>query len=249
MPRSNTHALAPGQRSARGSRGVVAATTAFAAARVLLGNPRNALAAVGTLLVYLHVSVKQRAFQGLLAAGLPGVTATTVGRMADFERALQDGPDAVLTLPIVLGAKGLAPGLQGRARGSAEERYALLAAGAVPEPSGITSVGALDILGREGTNQFVKKLVGPNVRVERVTKVEDLLPLLQMQRVETVLLPARLVAELRGASRLPLSDRELQTTVGLPAVASNGANGRAVLAAVSKMPADLSRLLGVQEWR
>jgi hypothetical protein len=119
----------------------------------------------------------------------------------------------------------------------------------VPEPSQVASVGALDILGRDGTNQFVKTMVGPQARVERVTKVEDLLPLLQMQRVDTVLLPARLVAELRASSRLPLSERELQVPVGLPAAASLGPNGSAVLAAIKKMPKDLSKLLGVEEWR
>ncbi len=204
---------------------------------------------MGKLLVYLHVAVKQRAFQSLLGAGLPGVTATAVGRVADFERALQDAPDAVLTLPIVLAAQGLTPALRGLARGSAEERYALVGAGAAPEPNKIASVGALDLLGRDGTNRFVKGLVGQQARVERVTKIEDLLPLLQMQRVDGVLLPTRLVGDLRAASRLALAVRELDLTVGLPAVASTGPAGASVLAAISKMPRDVSKLLGVEEWR
>jgi hypothetical protein len=204
---------------------------------------------MGKLLVYLHVAVKQRAFQSLLGAGLPGVTATAVGRLADFERALQDSPDAVLTLPVVLAEKGLSVALKGLARGSAEERYALVGSGATPDPATVASVGALDLLGRDGTNRFVKRLVGGQARVERVTKIEDLLPLLQMQRVDAVLLPARLVSELRTASRLALSERTLDATVSLPAVASTGGGGAAVLAAIGKMPKDVSKLLGVDEWR
>ena len=46
---------------------------------------------MGKLLVYLHVAVKQRAFQSLLGAGLSGVAITAVGRVADFERALHTG--------------------------------------------------------------------------------------------------------------------------------------------------------------
>jgi len=203
---------------------------------------------MGKLLVYLHVAVKQRAFQSLLGAGLPGVDTTAVGRVADFERALQDSPDAVLTLPVVLAAQNLTPALRGLARGSAEERYALVGAGATPEPNKIASVGALDLLGREGTNRFVRRLVGNQARVERVTKIEDLLPLLQMQRVDGVLLPARLVADLRAASRLALAVRELDLTVGLPAVANTGPGGAGVLSAISKMPRDVSKLLGVEEW-
>jgi hypothetical protein len=203
---------------------------------------------MGKLLVYLHVAVKQRAFQSLLGAGLPGVDTTAVGRVADFERALQDAPDAVLTLPVVLAAQGLSPALRGQAHGSTEERYALVGTGATPEPAKVSSVGALDLLGREGTNRFVRRLVGQQARVERVTKIEDLLPLLQMQRVDAVLLPARLVTDLRTASRLALAERELDVTVGLPAVASTGPAGPSVLGAISKMPRDVSKLLGVEEW-
>src|SRR6187402_1288842 len=204
---------------------------------------------MGKLLVYLHVAVKQRAFQSLLGAGLPGVTTTAVGRLADFERGLQDSPDAVLTLPVVLAAQGLSPTLRGQARGSNEERYALVGAGSAPEAGKVGSVGALDILGREGTNRFVKRLVGQQARIERVTKIEDLLPLLQMQRVEAVVLPSRLVSDLRAASRLSLSERELVVTVGLPAASSVGAGGAAVLGAIGRMPRDVSKLLGVEEWR
>jgi hypothetical protein len=201
------------------------------------------------LLVYLHVAVKQRAFQSLLGVGLPGVDTTAVGRVGDFERALQDSPDAVLTLPAVLAANGLSAALRGFARGSSEERYALVGTGSAPEAGKVASVGALDLLGRDGTNRFVKRLVGAQARVERVTKIEDLLPLLQMQRVEAVLLPARLVAELRSASRLPLAERELDVTVALPAVANTGPGGAALLGAISKMPRDVGKLLGVEEWR
>jgi hypothetical protein len=204
---------------------------------------------MGKLLVYLHVAVKQRAFQSLLSAGLPGVTTTAVGRAADFERALQDAPDAVLSLPVVLAANGLTPVLRGFAHGTSEERYALVGAGSPPEAGKVASVGALDLLGREGTNKFVRRLVGQQARVERVTKIEDLLPLLQVQRVEGVLLPARLVGELRAASRLSLAGRDLDLTVSLPAAASRGPGGAAVLAALGKMPKDLAKLLGVEEWR
>ena len=124
-----------------------------------------------------------------------------------------------------------------------------MGAGSAPEPSKVASVGALDLLGRDGTNRFVRRLVNQQARVERVTKIEDLLPLLQIQRVDAVLLPARLVAELRAASRLTLVERELELTVSLPAVASTGPGGAALLAAISKMPRDVSKLLGVEEWR
>jgi len=204
---------------------------------------------MSTLLVFLHVAVKQRAFQGELEAALGGVSVTAVGRIADFDRALKDGQDAVLTLPVVLSAHGLAPKLQGLRGGSAEEKYSLVAVDAAPDPRGVSAVGALDLLGRDGTNNFVQGLLGSKPKVERVTKVEDLLPLLQMQRVDAIVLPSRQFQEIKASSRLNLSHRELGPGVGLPAVATVGAAGPQVAAAVSKLPASLAKAIGVDGWR
>ena len=201
------------------------------------------------LLVFLHVAVKQRAFQGELQAALTGIDVTAVGRIGDFDRALQEGPDAVLTLPVVLSARGLTANLHGRHQGSLDEVYALVGADSTPDPAKIQSVGALDLLGRDGTDAFVMRIIGARPKVERVTKVEDLLPLLQMQRVDAILLAARFVTELKKASRLNLTQRALPTKVELPAAANLGAGGPQILGALSRLPAPLSDAVGVDEWR
>src|ERR1044071_832778 len=98
----------------------------------------------GRLLVYLHVAIKQRALQSDLESALPQVEVVAVGRIADFERVLKDGVDAVLALPLVLSAYNLSPGLRGQRAGSSEERYLLAGVGSPPVPSRVTTVGALD---------------------------------------------------------------------------------------------------------
>jgi hypothetical protein len=201
------------------------------------------------LLVYLHVAMKQRAFQSLLQSALHDVAITAVGRIADFDRALAEGTDAVLTLPLVLGAHSLSAGLRGFSKGANEETYALVATGSAPDPKKVETVGALDVLGREGTTSFVRHLLSSQTKIERVIKFEDLLPLLQMQRVDAVVTPSRLVPELSGTSRLELSYRELNEKVGLPAVSAVGPGGAAVLKTIGKMPITLSKMLGVDEWR
>jgi hypothetical protein len=60
------------------------------------------------------------------------------------------------------------------------ERYALISVGQPVDPASVTSVGAVDILGRQGMKEFVATLLGVSPRIECVTKVEDLLPLLQL---------------------------------------------------------------------
>ena len=205
-------------------------------------------AAAPKLLVYLHVSLKQRAFQGLLQSALPGVDVTAVGRISDFDRAMAESPDAVLTLPLVLSAKNLRVQLQGQRSGSGEEKYALVAADSAPDPAGVKAVGALDVLGRDGTNQFVNRMLGTSPKVERVTKVEDLLPLLQMQRVDAILIPQRLLSDVKSASRINLVQRELPKQIGLPAVASLGSAGPNISAGIAKLPMNLSQTMGVDAW-
>jgi len=200
------------------------------------------------LLVYLHVSLKQRAFQGLLQTALPGVEVTAVGRISDFDRAIADAPDAVLTLPLVLSAKNMQAQLQGQRGGSGEEKYALVGVESAPDPASVKAVGALDVLGRDGTNQFVERLLGGSPKVERVTKVEDLLPLLQMQRVDAILIPQRLLSDFKSASRINLVPRELSKQIGLPAVASIGSAGPSISAGIAKLPASLSQTMGVDAW-
>jgi hypothetical protein len=206
-------------------------------------------AAEPKLLVFLHVAIKQRAFQNALQEALPGISVTAVGRIADFVRMLGDRPDAVLTLPVVLAAHGLAPKLRGVRAGSMEENYSLVSAGSAPNPATIASVGALDLLGREGTQSFVHGLLGAAPKVERVAKVEDLLALLQMQRVEAILVASRLFSEIQAGSRLSLAQRELTTKVALPAVDSLGPLGAQVLPAIAKLPVSVEKELGVDEWR
>jgi hypothetical protein len=203
----------------------------------------------GRLLAYLHVAVTQRALQSDLKKGLSGLEVIAVGRVGDFERLLKEGTDAVLALPAVLSAYNLSPSLQGQRDGSSEERYALVAVGSPPVPSQVGTVGAINLLGRDGTNGFVKNLVGASPKIERVSKFEDLLPLLQMQRADAVLLPARLFPELKSASKLALFAHELAKGVGLPAGASVTRAGTELLHAVSRMPADVAKLLGVDQWR
>ena len=207
------------------------------------------MSAAPKLLVFLHVAVKQRAFQGELQTALSGIDVTAVGRIGDFDRALAEGTDAVLSLPVVLGARRLRPAMHGRHQGSSDETYALVGVDSMPDLAKIQNVGALDLLGREGTDSFVERLLGAKRKVERVTKVEDLLPLLQMQRVDVILLASRFVVELRKASRLNLVQRDIASKVELAAAANTGAGGAQIFAALSHLPASLSSAMGVDEWR
>lgn len=215
----------------------------------LLLQERESRAASGRLLVFLHLPLKQRALEKVLGDTVPGVEITAVGRIADLNRALKSGQDAVLSLPIVLAAKGVPSQLQGVRGGKTDEPYVLVAADRVPDPAQVNSVAAIDILGRSGTQSFVRALLGGGPKVVRVTKIEDLLAVLQMRRAEAILLPERLTSDLREMSALNLVQRRLDVRVALPAVGATGPLANEVMTAVNRMPARTKRLLGVDEWR
>jgi hypothetical protein len=210
---------------------------------------RDARADGARLLVFLHVSVKQRAFEGMLQAALQGATVAAVGRIADLERGLEKSQDAVLSLPLVLVTRNLEIKVQGYRGRASDESYSLVATDSAPDAAKIASVGALDLLGREGTTSFVQKLLGATPKVERVTKIEDLLPLLQMQTVDAVLLPSRMVEDLKASSRLPLAVSELSKKVALPALSILTPKGSEIAASLAKLPRELTLLMGVDEWR
>jgi hypothetical protein len=225
-------------------------TGAAGVALALAAASERALAADGgRLLVFLHLVVKQRALESALQDSLPAVRVTAVGRVGDFDRGLQEGQDAVLTLPVVMAAKGLSPKAQGNRDGAPDERYVLVGVNAAPDPAKVKTVGALDLLGREGTAAFVSSVVGAQPKVERVTKLEDLLPLLQMEVVEAVLMPSRFLPEVQSVSRLALASTDLPTRVALPALASASPSGAQVISAVTQMPATTMRMLGLDQWR
>lgn len=222
--------------------------TALRALSAGLLHAGTASARTAKLLVFVQTSIKQRALQQLLQDSLPTLSVTAVGRVADFGRALDEGQDAVLTLPIVMQARGISPQVLGRRAGSSEEAYGLVGANGAPVVSNLKTVGAIDMLDRSGTNNLVQNLLGRQVKVERVTKVEDLLPLLQLARADAVLLPGRLFSDLKATSSLPLEYRELPARLGLPALAGVGAAGADAVREASKLTGKAAKLLGVDSW-
>lgn len=201
------------------------------------------------LLVYLHLAVKQRALQEQLGSGLPGIDVMAVGRIADFDRALESAPDAALTLPVVLDARGYKPGLRGLRLGQPDEVYVLVSEGTAPSAKGITSVGAVDLLGRTGTTELVHRLLGASPKVDRVTKVEDLLFLLQLRRVEAIIVPDRLLGNLRSMTRMNLVKTDLSVRMGLPAAVSLTARGEGVLIGIRNLSKSHAQTLGVDAWK
>ncbi len=187
-------------------------------------------------------------FQRLLAQSMPSIQVVAFGRYRDFETSLAEGPDGVLTLEPILRAKQLRPTVVGNNGSGAIEKYVLISVGQPVEPTSVTSVGIVDILGRQGMKDLVASLLGTSPRIERVTKVEDLLPLLQLASVDAVLAPERLVPSLQAKSNLDLQTMRTQGGVGLPGLSVLTGAGSALAPQIRRLGPQVSQEMGVTRW-
>lgn len=231
-------------------RALLIGSAAAGTSALLGGFGRKAAAAQPSLYVFLHTLLEPRALGKQFEGALPGVAVWVLTRSRDFSQVRSHHPDAVLALAPVLRANGFQAQLQGKKAGRATEPYVLLANGRV-NPGALSSVGAVDILGRREMPKFVASLLGGNEpQVTPVTKLADLLALLQLGRVEAVVLPARDAEPLMKRTRLTLAVTSLsQSEVGLPAFAPVTPAGNGIASRLNALPSLLQEEIGVDSWR
>jgi hypothetical protein len=204
--------------------------------------------------VYVHTDTKSAMLDKTLQDRMPSVTVTVFGRFRDFEEAMTGRrPDAVLALQPLLASQNIPVALQGFRSDQDWEPYVLLAPRANLEgPLGRKVIGVVDLLGRDGTQQFLTTLLkADTLKLKRVTKLEDLLPLLQFSAADAVLVPAAAVKSITERSRLTLGVREIpEARVGLPAVGVLNVKVRDLVAKqFQALDAETNRVLGIERWR
>src|SRR5215471_7102134 len=217
----------------------------FGAARAQEGRP--------TLYVFLQLDVKPNVLEQTLQKQLPGMAVTVFGRFRDFQDVVANKrPDAILAIPPLLDLDHTKATLQGAKAGRDWEPYVLISAGS-NQPASLSgkTVGVVDLLGHDGTQAFATSLLKTaDVKIKRVAKVEDLLPLLEFSAADAILIPSAVVKRLTERTRLPLAVRELPGAhVGLPAVAVlRPAIREMVVRSVQGLDAEAKNMLGIDNW-
>ena len=215
--------------------------------------PAAAQASKPIVHVFLQLDAKSSVVEKTLQQQLPDLGVIVFGRFRDFEESLTSGhPDAVLSIAPVLAGRGATASLQGQRAGKSTELYVLAS---VNQPlagslAGKT-IGVVDLLGRDGTQAFLSGLLKTtDIKIKRVAKIEDLLPLLEFSAVDGVVLPSSMLARLLERTRLSIKTRELAgAPVGLSAVAVlNPAVRDAVVKSFQKLDTPTKRLLGIDSW-
>jgi hypothetical protein len=203
--------------------------------------------------VFLQLDTKSSVVEKTLQQHLPELGIVVFGRFRDFEEGLTNGrPDAVLSITLVLEQRGKMASLQGRRGGKSAEPY-LLASVNQPLEGSLAgkTIGVVDLLGRDGTQTFLNGLLkATDIKIKRVAKIEDLLPLLEFSAADGIVLPSSMLDRLLERTRLVIKTKELRGgPVGLPAVAVlNPAVRDVVVRSFQELDAPTKRLLGIDSW-
>jgi hypothetical protein len=203
--------------------------------------------------VFLPIDVKTNVVEKALQEKMPSLQVTVFGRFRDFEDGITNGkPDAVLSIRPVLEQHGKQVTLQGQRGGKGQEPYVIASINTVLVGALVgKTIGVVDFLGREQTQSFLGGLLMTReLKVKRVAKVEDLLPLLEFSAADGIVLPAVMLTRMMERTRLSLKSREVPGgMVGLPAVAILNPLMKDVVAKVFKeMDSETKTLLGIDAW-
>jgi hypothetical protein len=208
-----------------------------------------------TVYFYVHTETKSASLETRLQQKLPKLSVSVFGRYRDFEEALAARrPDAIVALHPVLTSLNVPVVLQGLRADLDWEPYVVLSTHSevIDGPLAGKTIGVIDFLDRKSTQAFVYKLVGTDrLKLKHVTKLEDLLPLLQFSAADGVLVPGTAVKIVADRSHLPLLVREFEDAkVGLIALGVLSPRARDVtVKQIQSLDKETNRTLGIDRWR
>lgn len=225
----------------------------FAAGWILLALLLPQTTAAFTLYVFYPSEVRPKSLEGHLARHCEGIQVTAFAQVEEFNRSLERSPpDAILSLPPVIEqSPGYSSVVQGSRRGSTVEEYYLVSRPPPLEKAALASVdvGVVDLLGRRAMQSFINEKLATEVRIKRVTKLEDILPLLTFRHVEAVFVSSKDYDILKQRTTQPLVATPADIRLGLIGVAVKDTRNSSVLAeCFERLDPATNALLGVDRW-
>lgn len=212
------------------------------------------LRAAESVFVYYPTEVKAQAIQKSLVSVCPSLDFTVFGRSKDFRKGLETSPpQGVVTMaPIVDALDTYSTIAKGLKEGRTEDDYLLVSMNeALPiENLANVKIGVIDILGRKPMSEYVQGLLGQKVKLKRVTKVEDLLPLLSFGSVQGVLVSRTTFELINAKTNLQLVSLSVNAKLGLAQAATSTSNsGDNIAKCVAGLSQELNTILGVEQWK
>lgn len=215
----------------------------------------NCASAEDRLYAFIPNDARPQVLQENLSKSCPGISITVFGRIRDFKAKVElENPEAILSFdPVVQLFKDYSITLYGTYKGSKSEEYILLS---IDDPLNTKdlsnkTIGILDFMGRKEIADFIQDLFLSPPALKRVSKLEDLLPLLTFKMVDAIFVSARDVQYFRTKSKLNFVVNKLDNlSIRLPVL---GVRRNAVTEKIENAIRNLDKtgkaLLGIEEWR
>jgi hypothetical protein len=207
-----------------------------------------------SLYVFYPSASRPQIIQKELAEELPGISIIVFGRYVDFiEKTGVEHPTAILTKQDVIAQlDDYLTAASGTRAGLSEEPYLLVSTRQTAQPYGSLTIGVVDFLGRSGMDTLAQRFFAVVPKIKRVTKVEDLLPLLSFGMADAVLVSPAHAEYLAKASNLPFVTKAAgPAQIGIIALAvrKNGGDGAALAGMVRRLSKETNTLLGIDGWK
>lgn len=204
--------------------------------------------------VFYPSMARPNVVQSALAAKASGHEVTVFGRLADFTAMMTTAPPDVILVPKPLAELfgEFKVFLKGAVGGAPTGDALLLSTGAPVDVSkaGTLNLGVVGILDRKQMGGFVGGVVGGAPKLKIVTKIEDLLPLLQFKSADAVLVGKDQVEDLKSKSAAQI----IATPVPggkwgyVVAAAANDASAKAIEPVLKSLGGSEKKMLGVDGW-
>jgi hypothetical protein len=216
--------------------------------------PESVRADSVSLYAFYPSEVRPRSLEEQLARHCPDIRITAFAKVKEFTRSLnRNPPDAILSLPPVIERSGgYSSVIQGSRQNATDQAYYLVSRPPPLAQSDVPSVelGVVDLLGRRAMEEFVEDTLETEVRIKRVTKLEDVLPLLTFRYVKAVFVSDQDFQILNRRSQQPLVATPVDIRLGLLTVAMRDAkHSQIIRQCFQRLDSDTNALLGVDEWR
>jgi hypothetical protein len=216
----------------------------------------STISAQKNLYIFYPSIARPQTIQDKVEKIFQGTTVTVFGRYNDFSAKIElEPPDMVITKTLLIKQlDSYTPVLHGYRNGKSEDSYVLLSINQPVDLKNITSetlIGTIDILGRNGMNTFVSQFFPIIPKLKRVTKMEDLLPLLTFNMTTAILVQEPAVSYFKTTSNLNFNVTPLpETKDGIVALGvKNGIDPGKIIASLKSVDKEVCSFFEVDLWK
>lgn len=205
--------------------------------------------------VFFPSTTRAKIMQEKITTLCPNISVVVFGRQRDFSKSLiSDPPNFILAPALVVDNSAQYQSVLKAFRDDLTDQiYYLVSINAsipINKLSG-KRLGAVALLDAKNMSKFLGEKLKSELRIKRVTKIEDLLPLITFNAVDAIFVSESDLDFLRGKTELNLIAQKTTIRLGLATLAENpnAREPKESISCVSRFNSELNSMFGVHKWK